>query len=38
LLAKSYDHIGNYDKAYESFQSANNQINSFFQKKYNKEN
>ena len=33
LLAKSYDHIGNYDKAYESFQSANNQINSFFKKK-----
>ena len=38
LLAKSYDHIGNYDKAYESFQSANNQINSFFKKKCNKEN
>ena len=38
LLAKSYDHIGNYDKAYEAFRLANNQINSFFQKEYNKEN
>ena len=38
LLAKSYDHIGNYDKAYETFRFANDQINSFFKKKYNKEN
>ena len=38
LLAKSYDHIGNYDKAYEAFRLANNQINSFFQKEFNKEN
>ena len=38
FLAKSYDQVGNYDKAYEAFQSANNQINFFFQKKYNKKN
>ena len=38
FLAKSYDQVGNYDKAYKAFQSANNQINFFFQKKYNKKN
>ena len=38
LLAKSYDHVKNYEKAFETFQNSNNQIYKIYKNKYNKIN
>ena len=37
LLAKSYDNLGNYDKAYEHFVEANNIVNKNFKEKFKKD-
>ncbi len=38
LLAKSYDNVRNYEKAFETFQNSNNQIYKIYKNKYNKIN
>ena len=38
LLAKSYDALNNFEKAFETFQNSNNQIYKIYKKKYNKNN
>ena len=38
LLAKSYDNVGNYDKAYEYFVEANSIVYKTFKEKYKKDN
>ncbi len=38
LLAKSYDFVHNYGKAFEIFQNSNNQIYKIYKNKYNKDN
>ena len=38
LLAKSYDHVRNYEKAFKIFENSNNQIYEIYKNKYDKNN